>query len=239
MPVYVISGANRGLGLEFVRQLAQSSDNTILATTRSLSSDLKDLKGVASKSTHIFELDTGNEESILAFVGKIQDTLGGKKIDYLLNVAGVNSVPQQSSLTIGPSDLQREILINAIGPAKVTQHLLERGSLSDDLRLLNMTSGLGSMEVSKSITPRKCATYSISKAALNMLTVHQSGDIREKLPGVVVIAMDPGWVKTRMGGEGAVLEPEESIGGMLQCLHGLKESDNGKFYQYDGQEKPW
>ena len=56
---------------------------------------------------------------------------------------------------------------------------------------------------------------------------------------VVVVCMDPGWVKTRMGGEGAVLMPEESIGGMLRCVHGLKGEDNGKFYTYTGEEVPW
>ena len=103
-----------------------------------------------------------------------------------------------------------------------------------------MTSGLGSMHVSLSITPRKCATYSISKSALNALTVQQSGELREKLgPKCVVVCMDPGWVKTRMGGEGAVLEPEESISGMLKCVQGLGEGDNGKFFTYTGKEVPW
>lgn len=102
-----------------------------------------------------------------------------------------------------------------------------------------MTSGLASMKVSLGISPRRCATYSISKAALNALTVQQSGHVREKLEGVVVVCMDPGWVKTRMGGEGAVLEAEESIGGMLRCVHGLTGDDNGKFYTYTGEEVPW
>ena len=102
-----------------------------------------------------------------------------------------------------------------------------------------MTSGLGSMERSLGISPRKCATYSISKGALNMLTVHQSGDLRERLGGAVVVCMDPGWVKTRMGGEGAVLEAEVSVEGMLRTLHGLGEGDNGRFFTYDGSVVPW
>lgn len=104
---------------------------------------------------------------------------------------------------------------------------------------MNMTSGLGSMANSLAMTPRKCAGYSISKAALNMLTVHQAEDVRGMLKGARVVAMDPGWVKTRMGGEGAVLEPEESIGGMLKALHGLGEEDGGKFFTYTGEQVPW
>ena len=74
-----------------------------------------------------------------------------------------------------------------------------------------------------------------------MLTIHQSGDLREKggLGQAVVVCMDPGWVKTRMGGDGAILEPETSIGGMLKVLHGLKDADNGKFFEYSGEEVGW
>ncbi|OCT53027.1 hypothetical protein CLCR_11416 [Cladophialophora carrionii] len=83
----------------------------------------------------------------------------------------------------------------------------------------------------------KCTTYSISKAAVNMLTVHQSEQLKDR--GIKVICMDPGWVKTRMGGDGALLEPEESIGGMLKVVHNLKDEDTGKFYTYTGGEVPW
>jgi NAD(P)-dependent dehydrogenase (short-subunit alcohol dehydrogenase family) len=240
MPVYCITGANRGIGLEFVRQLAQSSENTILAGIRTLTSDLTDLKAVASPSTHILECDSSSVQSIHGFVKEVARVLGSdKKVDYLLNVAGVNIASWQSSLTLGPDDLQAQIAINVIGPAKMVELLLDAGLLSQDVRVLNMTSGLGSMQRSSEIKPRKCAGYSISKAGLNMLTVHQSEDLKPHLPGAVVICMDPGWVKTRMGGEGAMLEPSHSVGSMLGVLHGLKEEDNGKFYHYTGEVVPW
>lgn len=136
--------------------------------------------------------------------------------------------------------LFQNVQINVLGPAQVTSHLLAQNLLSPTVRIVNMSSGLGSMSVSLSISPRKCAPYSISKAGLNALTVQQSGEVREKLGGgAVVVCMDPGWVKTRMGGEGAVLEAEESIGGMLACVHGLGEGDNGRFFTYTGKEVPW
>ncbi|KAK5133220.1 hypothetical protein LTR08_008055 [Meristemomyces frigidus] len=242
MPTYCITGANRGLGLEFVRQLAQTADNTILALTRSLSSDLSDLKKVASDNTHILECDTGDLDSIKRFAtDAAPKTLGsGKKIDVLLSNAGINTKPEQSSLSIGPEDLAEQIRVNVLGPAKIVEFLVSASLLSPAVKIMNMSSGLGSMHVSLSIFPRKCATYSISKAALNALTAQQSGDLREKLGGeCVVVSMDPGWVKTRMGGEGAVLEAEESIKGMLKCVHGLAERDNGKFFTYTGKEVPW
>lgn len=240
MPVYAITGANRGLGAEFVRQLASNSSNTILALTRSLSSDLSELNELnKNKNIHILECDTGSLSSIKSFASEASKPLSGKKIDYLLNNAGINSKPEQNSLSIGPEDIDEHMRINVVGPAKTTEYLLEAGLLSDNAVILNMTSGLGSNGRSKGMQPRKCATYSISKAALNMLTVHQSGDLPEKLPGVIVICMDPGWVKTRMGGEGAMLEREQSIKGMLATAHGVKKEDSGKFYTYTGEEVPW
>lgn len=223
MATYLITGANRGLGLEFVRQLAQNQDNTILACARSSSSDLTDLKKVASSKTHFLTCDTGDLSSIQTLPDQISKL--GVKLDYLLNNAGINSVPHQTSLSIEPKDLDENIRVNVVGPAKTTQYLLEAGLLAKDVRIMNMTSGLGSMAVSLSIEPRKCATYSISKAALNSLTVQQSGEVREKLGGAVVICMDPGWVKTRMGGEGAVLGKFPSFW-VFVILSGL-DADSG------------
>lgn len=248
MPVYCITGANRGLGLEFVRQLASSPDNTILALTRSLSSDLADLKAASAPSakTHILECDTGNPDSIQAFVAAAQQLLDptSTKIDYLINNAGVNLKSWQSSLTLEPEDLIQQMRVNVLGPAKMVALLHAASLLSPAVRVANLTSGLASMTESLGApgnTSRKCCGYSISKAALNMLAVHQSGDLREKggLTDAVVIVIDPGWVKTRMGGQGAFLEPEESIAGMLKVLHGLGDADNGAFYHYNGARKPW
>jgi NAD(P)-dependent dehydrogenase (short-subunit alcohol dehydrogenase family) len=232
-------GANRGLGLEFVRQLSLDESNTILACVRTSSADLGDLKKVASPTTKILTCDTGSLDSIRSFVSEASETLKGTKIDFLLNNAGINSVPEQTSLSINPADLDENIRVNVIGPAKTTQFLLEAELLSPSARIVNMSSGLGSMAVSLSISPRKCATYSISKAALNALTVQQSGEVRERLGKAVVICMDPGWVKTRMGGKGAEIEAEVSIGGMLKCVHGLTDKSNGKFFTYTGEEVKW
>jgi NAD(P)-dependent dehydrogenase (short-subunit alcohol dehydrogenase family) len=123
--------------------------------------------------------------------------------------------------------------VNVLGPAKIVEFLAPH--LQDESVIMNMTSGLGSLTCSKVDT--KATAYSISKAGLNMLTVHQSVELKKK--GVVVICMDPGWVKTDMGGKGAALEKEESIRGMLKCLSSFSMTDSGKFFVYDGQEKAW
>lgn len=248
MPVYCVTGTNRGLGLEFVRQLAREGSNTILALTRSLGSDLGDLRAAAapsSASVHILECDTGSEDSIASFVPAALKTLGsGTKIDYLINNAGVNLESEKSSLDLDTTVVSEMFRINVVGPQQMVTRLHAAGLLSDSVRVVNVSSGLGSLAETLGdgeTTVRHCCGYSMSKAALNMLSVHQSGDLRSKggLDGAVVIAMDPGWVKTRMGGSGAALEPEESIGGMLKAVRGLKNEDNGRFFQYDGQKKPW
>ncbi|OCL07503.1 short chain dehydrogenase/reductase SDR [Glonium stellatum] len=235
MPTYFLTGANRGLGLEFVRQLSLSKDNTIIACVRSLQGDLSDLKSLSSQhdaAVHILECDNSSLPSISALRETVAEALGGKKINYLINNAGINATSADTSLSMDPASLQKHMAVNVLGPAKVVetlQHLLAQDSV-----VVNMTSGLGSISLSHQIT--KCCTYSISKAALNMLTVHQAHD----LAGIaVVICMDPGWVKTRMGGEGAVLEPEESIGGMLKVFHDVGKGDTAKFYRYSGKEAPW
>ncbi|POS73594.1 short chain dehydrogenase/reductase SDR [Diaporthe helianthi] len=238
--VYCITGTNRGLGLEFVRQLAATSSNTIIATVRNNSADLSDLKSVASSSTHILVCDTSDPGSVASFVPEASSLLAGRKIDFLLHVAGVNLHPEQTSLSMTADALHTNLQVNVFGLARTTQLLLGSGALSPDVRILNMTSGLGSLSKSEGISPRKCLPYSISKAGVNMLTVHQAEELRTAgLPGAVVMAMDPGWVKTRMGGDGAVLEPEESIGGMLKVLHSVESKDNGRFRSYDGSKVPW
>jgi len=272
MPVFVITGANRGLGLEFVRQLSVDSSNTILAATRSLSRDLKDLESLKSQDAtiHILECDTSSQDSITAFSKQVASVLGGedKKIDFLLNNAGINATSQQTSLTMTPESLANHINVNVMGPAKTVQVLesnLQQGSV-----VMNMTSGIGSLAYNRTKDPVECTTYSISKAALNMLTVHQANNLKKK--GVVVICVDrkflplrilqglrpqsinsshehpmkthtelmvAGWVKTDMGGSRAVLEKEVSIGGMLKCLRGLEASDSGRYFKYDGSEMAW
>ncbi|KAF2201072.1 NAD(P)-binding protein [Delitschia confertaspora ATCC 74209] len=236
MPTYFLTGANRGLGLEFVRQLSQSPSNTIIAGVRSLTGELNDLNELAKKdNVHVIECDVGSLDSISGVQSRISEILpnqGEKKINYLFNVAGINATSSDTALTIDPASLQNHMNVNVLGPAKIVETLLD--DLAPDAVVLNMSSGLGSMAVATDVT--KCCTYSISKAALNMLTIHMAKDLKDR---ATVICMDPGWVKTRMGGEGAIEEPEVSIEGMLKTVHGLKKEDSGKFYRFSGDIVPW
>lgn len=239
MPTYCVTGANRGIGLELVRQLAKSSENTILALTRSLSSDLTDLKAASSITTHILECDVGNIDSIRSFAHEARAILEkDRKIDFLINNAGINGTSAQNTLSLDPEGLLSQIRVNVLGPVKTVEFLLDEKLLADGVRILNVTSGLASLQMTTE-GARKAPGYSASKAALNMLTVHQGADLRAVLPNAVVIVMDPGWVKTRLGGPGAALEPHESVTGMLEVLHRLKDEDNCSFYHHSGRKLPW
>jgi NAD(P)-dependent dehydrogenase (short-subunit alcohol dehydrogenase family) len=236
MPTYFLTGANRGIGLEFVRQLSADSKNTIIAGVRDLKSDLSDLQAYTKNgNVHIIECDVSSLDSISSLEFRVAEILSksGENLDYLFNVAGINATSSDTSLSIDPASLEKHMQINVLGPAKIVETLkqyLARGAV-----VMNMTSGLASMTVAKS-TP-KCCTYSISKAAQNMLSLHQARDLKRN--DVIVICMDPGWVKTRMGGKGAMVEPEVSISGMLEVIGGLKKEDSGKFYKFDGAQVPW
>jgi NAD(P)-dependent dehydrogenase (short-subunit alcohol dehydrogenase family) len=244
MSVYCITGTNRGIGLEYVRQLSQNPNNTIFALTRSLSrsnSALESLCAASQAKTHILECDTSDVASVEACCTKIISLLdSSQKIDVLINNAAVNLKSQLNSLQIVPDLLMQSFAINVVGPAKLVMDLANAQVLSPSVRVVNMTSGLASMQETLDMS-RKCCMYSISKAAINMLSIHQAGDLRTEagLKEAVVVCMDPGWTKTDMGGPEAVLEPAESVAKMLTVVGGLGEGDNGTFYLYNGMRVRW
>jgi NAD(P)-dependent dehydrogenase (short-subunit alcohol dehydrogenase family) len=236
MPTYFLTGANRGIGLEFVRQLASQPNTTLIAGVRSKHGDISALTSLnTSKNIHIIECDVSSTDSLSSLEFRVAEILSrtGSNLDYIFNVAGINATSSDTSLTLTSESLASHMQTNVFGPAKIVQALaryLARGAT-----VLNMTSGLGSLTVATDVT--KCCTYSMSKAALNMLTLHQAKDL--KGAGVKVVCMDPGWVKTRMGGKGAMIEAEVSVGSMLDVVRGLKEADSGKYFRYDGGIVPW
>jgi NAD(P)-dependent dehydrogenase (short-subunit alcohol dehydrogenase family) len=239
MPVFVIIGARTGIGLEYVRQLANSPLNTVLAIVRDLKADLTALTAVRSNNAskvHILECDISSEKSLSKLAPQIVSALVPEgKVNVLINNAAILHSPQETCLNTSADALLSHFSTNAIGPAKVLQNLLPH--LATGAVVANITSGIGSLamlsdgRISAEFTP-----YSISKTALNMLTVHQAKQLKGK---ATVVCVDPGHVKTVMGGNDAVMEIEDSAKGVLATLAGLKVEDNGKFLLYNGTELPW
>jgi len=234
---WLITGSSRGLGFEFVRQLAEESDNTVFATCRN-PSGASALQALAKeKSTHakihIFALDTDDEQSVQGAARETAGLLGdGRGIDYLLNNAAIGSTNSSKAHDLDPEEFLTKMRANVIGPARVVKYFLPLVERSTRKVLLNMSSGLGS--IGFDLGPSE-PSYSMSKAALNMYTYK----LKAEKPECIFISMDPGWVKTDMGGKNADLEPEVSISGMRKVLLGLSAMDSGSYLRWDGKKMPW
>ncbi len=241
MPVYVVSGARTGIGLGYIRQLSQTPNTTVFALVRSLTGDLTALRAIQQANpagkVHILECDISSQASIAALPANLQAAAGPSpvQINVLINNAAILHSRPETALTLTADAFLSHMTTNVLGPALLFQALLPL--LAPAARVVNISSGIASLAlvgdgtIDAAITP-----YSISKTALNMLTVHQA---RQVGGGVVVVAVDPGHVKTEMGAEGAVVEVEDSAKGVLSVVDRLGDGDNGKFFGYTGEEVPW
>ncbi|KAH7131236.1 NADP-dependent dehydrogenase-like protein [Dactylonectria macrodidyma] len=239
MTVFVITGARTGIGREAVLQLASNSSNTVVAVVRDLQADISSLNEIKQSSSgiiHIVECDVSDTKSISQLVERLAGALGaGFRINYLIQFAAILHSREQTGIKITAESLASHFTSNVVGPALVTQALLPH--LVPGAVIANITSGIGSLtmltngQITAEITP-----YSISKTALNMLTVHQATHLGSRAS---VVAIDPGHVKTTMGGPNAVVEIPDSAKGVIKIVTELKPEDSGKFLLYNGASLPW
>jgi len=232
----LITGTSRGLGLEFVRQLAARGD-CVFATCRfpDQASALNDLQVRYGDLVSITELDVANPKSIAQSFDTISTQTGA--LDVLINNAAISSNRQLDDDGIGSFDLermQRILTINTIAPMLIIQQYLDLLKAGNQPKIINISSRHGSFALRKLPPPE---TYSASKAALNMYTRNLSYNLKDA--GVITIALSPGWVKTFQGGPNADITPKESIGGMLQLIDSLTLEDSGGFFSYIGETVPW
>ncbi|HLV34713.1 MAG TPA: SDR family oxidoreductase [Spirillospora sp.] len=230
----LITGSNRGIGLELARQYAQRGA-MVFATCRSPQS-ADELNALAHQHEHmrVVQLDAGDPASIAAAADAVRAQVDG--LEVLINNGAVN--PRDDRVrTFGqlePEPILDVLRINAIGPILVAQafaDLLRRG---DRARVVNISSGAGSL----TRQANGCGyTYNASKAALNMFSRCLAGTL--KSDGIVTIMLNPGWVRTDMGGSGANLSVEQSAQGIINVTEKLTMDDNGAFLQWDGQTLPW
>jgi NAD(P)-dependent dehydrogenase (short-subunit alcohol dehydrogenase family) len=227
----LVTGANRGLGLEFVRALLARGDRVYAACRqpgRALA--LTELAGAHPGHLAVLPLEIDKERSIAELareVAALTDTL-----DVLIHNAGM-LVSGERFGTLVAKSLGETFSTNVIGPLLLTQAcapLLQKGR---NAKVLNITSELGSIAQTDAFgTP----SYAISKAALNMATRPLSAALA---PHVTVFCAHPGWVKTDMGGAGAALTPKTSVAGLLKVLDAITPKDAGAYVDYRGNTLPW
>jgi len=236
----LVTGANRGIGLEFVRQLATRGDR-VFATARDVkrATELQQLaKQHGDGRVKVIPLDVNAADSIRAAADAVQKETDA--LDLLINNAGVYAArvtaggdPAEKLGDLNFDDALKVIRTNAVAPLILTQALLPLLKRGADPKVVSITSGYGSVADNNGFP----YYYAASKAALNMFMRSFAGDAAAR--GIVTIVMSPGWVQTDMGGKGAPITPEQSVAGMLKVIDSLTTADNSTFKDWRAKEVSW
>ena len=221
----VITGANRGIGLELVKQFNDKDYNVYGSSRNPLAStELQEEIGLDK----IIPLDMSDTNSIETFCKQIQN-LTNSKIDILINNAAVRGETGNPGIP-DPNVIRETFNINAIGPVMLIKYLAD--SLHGT-KIINITSGMGSI----SRTTSGDLSYRMSKAALNMAGRNLHIEMKEH--NTIIVQIHPGWVRTDMGGMNAAISTEESAKGIINSIENLSPNQSGTFFDYKGDQIPW
>jgi NAD(P)-dependent dehydrogenase (short-subunit alcohol dehydrogenase family) len=224
----LITGANRGIGLEYVRQYAEDGWRVIACCrTPEKASALNRLVSQYS-NLEICKLDVADFEQIELLARKLVD----QPIDLLINNAGV--YPESGFRSIDYAQWMDAFKVNTMSSLKLAEAFIPHLVKAGNAKLVAMTSKMGSIDDN---TSGGEYLYRTSKAALNMVLKSLSVDLTKY--GVSVAALHPGWVKTDMGGPNGLIDAETSVHGLRKVIAMLSLNNSGKFYAFDGKEIPW
>ena len=228
----LISGANRGIGLEFTRQLLARGEHVIAACRHpGKATALNALAGEHPGRLHVLPLDVADPKSRASLVHDLPLVLGDDRIDLLVNNAGVLHSGERFG-HVEDAILEDSLRVNAIGPFLLAQALAPL--LNDGARIANLSSVMASIA---SRGEFRSPSYCASKAAQNMLTVQLAQAVAAR--GIVVLALHPGWVQTEMGGEHATVPTADAVRGLLQVVDGATPAQSGSFLDWRGGALPW
>lgn len=228
----VVTGANRGIGLGLVRHLAARGAEVVAgvrdpAAARELAAVAEHARG----TVRVVALDVTEADSVRAFAAAI----GEAPVELLINNAGVYGGDAQSIRGVDFEDAVATYQVNALGPLRVTLALLPNLRRSAGLaKVVHVTSGMGSIGDNGS---GGFYAYRMSKAALNMAARSLAVDLRRD--DIVSVVINPGWVRTDMGGPGATIDVDESVTSMLREIGALTLADTGTFRNWRGGTYPW
>ena len=228
----LISGANRGIGLEFTRQLLARGEHVIAACRHpGKATALNALAGEHHGRLHVLPLDVADPKSRASLVHDLPLVLGDDRLDLLVNNAGVLHSGERFG-HVEAAILEDSFRTNAIGPFLLAQALAPL--LNDGARIANLSSVMASIA---SRGEFRSPSYCASKAAQNMLTVQLAQAVAAR--GIVVLALHPGWVQTEMGGEHATVPTADAVRGLLQVVDGATPAQSGSFLDWRGGALPW
>jgi len=234
MSTVLITGANRGLGLEFARQYAAEGWD-VIATLRNpdKSEELQQLQK-KNRKISLQALDVTSDES----VKQLGETLGGKPVDLLVLNSAIYTRNGNKLGELNYTGWRESFETNVLGAIRVVEALIENVAASERKQIAAISTGMGSVQALGSTIGFGIAyQYRTSKAALNMTMSILAKEVEPR--GISVVIFSPGWVQTDMGGANAALTPEQSIGGMRKVLQGNPMELTGKFLGYDGATWQW
>lgn len=223
----LVTGASRGIGLEFVRQFLARGDRVFAACRDP--ENAHQLQALASERLHLITLDVADERSIESAYAVVRAQTNA--LDVLINNAGVMSDDDELG-ALNFDSLLHILRINAVAPLLIAQRYLDLLRRGNDPKLVGITSEHGAIALKPDGGP---FGYSASKAALNMFM----RTLAFESNGVTTFLVDPGWVQTDMGGRHAALTPEQSVEGMIAVIEAVGQEHNGGFYRWDGEIMPW
>lgn len=231
MTTILVTGANRGLGLEFVRQYAAEGVHVHAACRNPAKADALNAIASASKGkVTIHAMNVADEASVTACA----KALNGAALDIVINNAGIYGPKNQSAADMDYAGWAETHAINTMGPLRVAAAFKEHLKRGTAPRMVAITSQMGSIAQGGG---RGFYAYRSSKAALNMVINLLANDWREE--GIATLALHPGWVRTDMGGPQAPLLPEESVSGMRKVIAALTPSGSGTYLDYAGKAIAW
>lgn len=232
MPNLLITGTNRGIGLEFSKQYAETGWRVFACCRHPGKADaLKQLAAQHPGSLSLHALDVADFDQIEGLAAE----LAGEKIDLLVNNAGIYADTFRGGF--GATDYQawlRAFCVNTTAPLKMAETFASQIAQSQQKKIVCISSKMGSIAEN---TSGGCYLYRSSKAALNMVVKSLSIDLAPR--GLLTAALHPGWVQTDMGGPNALITTQQSVAGMRQVIEQLTSQQSGGFYAYDGKEIPW
>ncbi|CAG1769981.1 C-factor [uncultured bacterium] len=229
IPQVLVTGANRGLGLEFVKQYLADGWRVIACCRNPLSSSaLIAMTASAGGRLSVRELDVAD----FGQVERLSAILAGESIDVLINNAGF--YPEGEFGQVDYADWEAAFRINTMAPMKMAECFVEQVACSQQRKIVTLSSKMGSVADNGS---GGSYIYRSSKTAVNMVMKSLSIDLAGR--GIAVGVLHPGWVLTDMGGPNALINVTQSVSGLRQVIAGLTLENAGRFIAYDGKEIPW